>query len=362
MAYFGDFKHGMGIGGWLTNYKRFNVLPDDKRMDLTIGDMEHFRTFITEDDIAYIASLGMDHVRLGFDQIVVESAPGVYREEIFSIMERFLGWCEKYQLNVVFNLHKAIGNYCDIPEKVQLLDNEELQDRFVALWVEFEHRFSSYPDIAFELLNEMRDVDPGKWRRLADKTLSAIRAINRERIVILGSTNWNSVHTLKELPVYDDANVVYTFHVYAPNEFTHQRGVLQTPECYYNRIMPYPGDIERYRDYQRTVKGVEDPYPGLEIMDAEFINRELAPAVAFKEAHPGKIVWCGEFGTIRHADITWRENYMRDIIRFCKRNDIPYCVWNYLSTPNDGNRFSLVDDDSRKILSEELGRIIRGEV
>ena len=53
---------------------------------------------------------------------------------------------------------------------------------------------------------------------------------------------------------------------------------------------------------------------------------------------------------------------MRDVIRFCKKNDIPYCVWNYLSTPNDGNRFSLVDDDNREILSEEMARIIRGEV
>ena len=45
-----------------------------------------------------------------------------------------------------------------------------------------------------------------------------------------------------------------------------------------------------------------------------------------------------------------------------KENGIQYCVWNYLSTPNDGNRFSLVDDDNRKILSPELLKIIRGEV
>ena len=44
-----------------------------------------------------------------------------------------------------------------------------------------------------------------------------------------------------------------------------------------------------------------------------------------------------------------------------KELEIPYCVWNYLSTPNDGNRFSLVDDDSRRILSERLGRVLVGE-
>lgn len=36
------FEHGMGIGGWLTNYKRVNCLPPDRRLVLTVGDMEHF--------------------------------------------------------------------------------------------------------------------------------------------------------------------------------------------------------------------------------------------------------------------------------------------------------------------------------
>ena len=77
---------GMGIGGWLTNYKRFNVLPMDRRLVITVGDMEHFHTYITEEDVAYIASLGLDHIRLGFDQVVLEEAPYVYRAEIMEIL------------------------------------------------------------------------------------------------------------------------------------------------------------------------------------------------------------------------------------------------------------------------------------
>mgnify|MGYP000106779204 FL=1 len=74
---FAGFRRGMGIGGWLTNYKRFNVLPEAWRHPITVGDMEHFESYITEEDIRRIASWGMDHVRLGFDQIVLESAPGL---------------------------------------------------------------------------------------------------------------------------------------------------------------------------------------------------------------------------------------------------------------------------------------------
>ncbi|MDD3243532.1 MAG: cellulase family glycosylhydrolase, partial [Eubacteriales bacterium] len=111
MKRFTGFEHGMGIGGWLTNYKRFNVIPTERRFEITVGDMEHFDSYITEWDVANIASMGMDHIRLGFDQVVLEEAPGVYRERVFSRMDAFVGWCEKHGLGVVLNLHKAIGNY-----------------------------------------------------------------------------------------------------------------------------------------------------------------------------------------------------------------------------------------------------------
>ena len=362
MKRFIGFEHGMGIGGWLTNYKRFNVLPRDRRLCLTVGDMEHFATYITEEDVKNIADLGMDHIRLGFDQIVFEEAPYVYREEIFGHIDNFISWCKKHGLNLVLNMHKAVGNYCDIKEEVELLDDEELQSRFIALWMAFEERYADDNSIAFELLNEVRNVDPEKWNRLADKTVTLIREKNKERKIIIGSTCWNSPNTLKHLKMYDDENIIYTFHTYEPFEFTHQRGVLQAKPLYYNRIMPYPCDIERYRDYQMVVNNNTTIYENYEKMDIGFIRDVLKPAAEFVKEHPDKILWCGEFGTIRHADIKWRENWMRDVITVLKENDIPYCVWNYLSTPNDGNRFSLVDDDNRRILSEEMARIIRGEV
>lgn len=362
MKRFIGFEHGMGIGGWLTNYKRFNVLPQDRRLCLTVGDMEHFATYITEEDVKYIASLGMDHIRLGFDQIVFEEKPYVYREEIFGHIDNFIGWCKKHGLNIVLNMHKAVGNYCDIKEEVELLDDEELQNRFISLWLAFEERYTKDNSIAFELLNEVRNVDPEKWNRLADKTVTLIREKNKERKIIIGSTCWNSAYTLKHLKIYDDENIIYTFHTYEPFEFTHQRGVLQAATLYYNRAMPYPCDIERYRDYQKVVHNKLTAFENYEKMDIEFMRNVLKPATEFVKEHPDKILWCGEFGTIRHANIKWRENWMRDVITILKKNGIPYCVWNYLSTPNDGNRFSLVDDDNRKILSEEMAKIIIGEV
>jgi hypothetical protein len=352
----------MGIGGWMTNYKRFNVLPDKWKMALSPGDYEHFDTYITKDDVGNIALLGMDHIRLGFDQIVLEEKPYVYRERMFKLIDNFIAWCHEHKVNVVLNLHKAVGNYCDVPSPVNLLDDEELQNRFVALWSEFERRYHADNDVAFELLNEVKDVDPKAWNTLAARTVEAIRKVNLTRKIIIGSTCWNGCHKLKDLRLFDDPNVIYTFHFYSPFEFTHQRGVLQAGPLYYNRAMPYPGDIARYRDYKRFVENAKNPYSTYQRMDIGALREWLQPAFDFAEKHPDKILWCGEFGTIRHADMTSRENWMNDVILLLKEHGIPYCVWNYLSTPNDGNRFSLVDDDKRQILSPRMLDIIRGQV
>ena len=355
------YKKGMGIGGWLTNYKRFNVLPLDKRLELTTGDYEHFDTYITEWDVINIKNMGMDHIRLGFDQIVLEEAPFVYRERTMALVENFVDLCEKHGLGIILNLHKCIGNYCDIEESVTLFDSKELQDRFVALWLELERRFAHKENVIFELLNEVRDIEPDLWNDLAEKTVLAIRNVNKTRQIVVGSICWNNPNQLHSLRVFDDENVIYTFHMYDPSEFTHQRSVLHWKHLYYNRKMEYPASSEKYREFYKLLYGNENAYAEFERVDINYMRTLFEPVKEFKKKNPDKVLWLGEFGTIRHADISSRENWMRDVITLARECDVPYCVWNYLSTPNDGNRFSLVDDDTREILSAEMLKIINGD-
>ena len=149
--------------------------------------------------------------------------------------------------------------------------------------------------------------------------------------------------------------------MYEPSAFTHQRGVLQPAHCFYNRDMPYPGDPERYRDHARETGRDPRRFDGFAEIGRDFLADVLRDAFEWKAAHSGRILWCGEFGTIRHARPAWREAWMRDVVSLLRERGIPWCVWNYLSTPNDGNRFSLVDDDTRRILSPALLRACLGE-
>ena len=64
MRCFEGFQKGVNLGGWISQFAKY--------------DHEHFRTFITREDSAYIASLGFDHVRLPVDYNVLEDEQGGY--------------------------------------------------------------------------------------------------------------------------------------------------------------------------------------------------------------------------------------------------------------------------------------------
>ncbi len=363
MREFTGFTCGIGVSGWLTNYKRMARIEPEFRNIITKGDEEHFASYFTHEDVKRIRSFGMDHIRLGFDQLVVEEyeTPGAYREEMLRHIDNCLAWCKEEGLNVLLNLHKGFGAYCDVPEDVKLLENPGMQDRLVALWEMLEDRYHNETHVAFEFLNEIKTPAPEcpEWDALCERLIGAMRKKNPDRILMIGSTCQNSLFTVDKLKVYDDPKVVYTFHFYVPYEFCMQRGVLQKNAHFYNRIMPYPGDIERYREY-RSYWDQADIYDGFDRMDEKYLYARLKSATDFLEAHPDKILYCGEFGTIVNTDIKSRENWFRDMVRFFKKNGIPYCAWTYLSCPYDGNRFSLVDDVKREFYSETLLGILNG--
>ena len=85
------FKKGVNLGGWLSQG------PLDK---------EHLDTFITEKDIARIASWGLDHVRLPIDYDNFENEDGTDKEGGYAYIDSCIEWCRKYNLNMVLDLHK----------------------------------------------------------------------------------------------------------------------------------------------------------------------------------------------------------------------------------------------------------------
>ncbi len=362
MEPFGKLHRGMGVGGWMTNYKRVRFLPEHMAFNLSIGDREHFERYLSLWDVRNIKAMGMDHIRVPFDQVVVEEyeRPYCYREDMLKLLDRMVGWCLDEGLEVVLNLHHAIGCYCDFAEASSLMQDSALQERFIRLWEMLEDRYSGC-DIIFEPLNEVTTTDAAAWNELAGRCVSAIRAKNPDRRLIIGSAQWNSPDRLRDLRLYDDDRIAYTFHYYGPFAFTHQRTTIHPAQYAYNREIPYPGDNAYYKDFAVFSGGDPSEFDAWPIIGRDYVEHGLRGAAEFHRAHPDKVLWLGEFGTIRHARTAWRESWMSDVIRFARQNGLPYSVWNYLSTPYDCNRFSLVTDDERRIVSSRMLRIIQGQ-
>ena len=94
MQIWNGFQRGINLGGWLSQCDHTD---------------RHYDTFITENDIAHIASWGMDHVRVPIDYELIEAQGSIERESGYARIACCLRWCKKHNLNVVwcFTKHTA---------------------------------------------------------------------------------------------------------------------------------------------------------------------------------------------------------------------------------------------------------------
>ena len=334
-----ELQCGINLGGYLSQceYKE-----------------EHYQSFIVEDDLEQIADWGFDHVRLPIDYEVLEDDAGNQLESGYGFVQQVLEWGKKYGLNVVLDLHKAYGydfNDAGDNEKNNLFSNEVLQKRFVNLWSDIAKRYGSYPNVAFELLNEVVEKENAEaWNALIKKTVNGIREITEDTPLIYGGIQWNSVKTLKLLDVPTDQNIIFTFHFYEPLLFTHQKAHW-VPAMDKNKTIVYPNDMNYYWT-QSEVLGYQGEVvikSQSKTMGEEFI-REMVQEAIDAANNAGVKLYCGEFGVIDQAPEIDTLRWFTDVHKVFSENQIGSAVWTY-----KGMDFGLVEDHysliRRKLIS-----------
>ena len=287
------FCKGINLGGWLSQCDYSE---------------ERLNGFITEPDFAKIASWGLDHVRIPIDYNILENEDGSFQEEGFERIECALGLAEKYELNVVIDLHKTAGFSFDHGENESgFFENETLQERFYRLWEELAKRFGNWSDMAaFELLNEVteqRFIDT--WNRVSQECIRRIRKYAPDTLILVGGYWNNSPEAVKDLAEPLDENVIYNFHCYAPLEFTHQ-GAHWTREIDQNA---------RY--------GFDE----LEITP-ELFERQFATAIERAESC-GTSIYCGEYGVIDNAKPEDTLKWFKCINSVFEKHGIARAAWSY---------------------------------
>lgn len=172
------FKKGVNLGGWLSQFdlQETGKLNEEQRI-------QHFGSFITEEDIKRLKEWGADHVRLPFISDIVDQYP--------EYMDRCVDWCEKYDLGIILDLHEIEGHgYMANGEIPRILTDERLINRCVFIWTTLAKRYLNRknPAMVFELINEIHDPVSYYWKELYKRLVSEIRAIDKERVILIGTT------------------------------------------------------------------------------------------------------------------------------------------------------------------------------
>lgn len=338
------FVHGINLGGWLSQ-------TDDT-------SAEHYDTFITENDIEYIASLGLDHVRVPVDYMLIENEDGSEKTEGYKYIDNCIEWCRKNHINIIIDIHKTFGysfDPLDKTDKTIFFHNAELQERFYSLWSKIAHRYGKYSDMtAFELLNEIIEPEiTEEWNEIALTAIRKIHDIAPDIWVIFGGTRYNSVVSVPELAVTDDKRVAYTFHCYEPLIFTHQ-GAYWVDNMKTDFRIEYPRPIDEYRRFSRElskelVGAVNDS--SLTDTGCEFF--EIMFRDALETAAECDIpLYCGEYGVIDLADDESKIRWVNDICAVFDKYNIGRAYWNYKE--KDFGLTDIKDENIRKKLAGKL--------
>lgn len=68
----------------------------------------------------------------------------------------------------------------------------------------------------YEICNEPNGVPWKTVKSYADRVIAAIRAIDREKVILVGTPTWSQdIHHARANPVSKPENVMYAFHFYA---------------------------------------------------------------------------------------------------------------------------------------------------
>ncbi|MBQ0043245.1 MAG: cellulase family glycosylhydrolase [Lachnospiraceae bacterium] len=337
MRRFEGYQKGINLGGWISQYAKY--------------DKAHFDSFITEKDIDYIASLGFDHVRVPVDYMVLEEEDGTFKEDGFDYLDNCRKWCSKNKLNMLIDLHEAYGYTFDPLRKdfdrEKFFYDEEMQGRFFRLWTKIATMFAPFADmVAVEPLNEVVSANvKDAWNKIATKYIELIRSISDKFYIVLGGVCYNNVLSIPLLDVPMDDRIVFNFHCYEPLIFTHQ-GAYWVENMAPDFRIAYPCTLEEYREASKFLAAdhggaVYDE--GISGIGEQFFEDIFAPAIKYAN-EKNAAVYCGEYGVIDLANNEDKLRWLKDIHSVMKKYGIGRALWNYKEKD-----FGLVDDKFREI-------------
>jgi len=240
-------------------------------------------------------------------------APTEFPESHWERLDRFLDDCEANGARVLIDLHQWQGyGYLNGVRDTRMWATAAYKDSFVEFWRLMAQRYADRGDViyGYDLLNEPHAEYGGsilahRWHTLAQRAIDAIREHDTEHAIVIDCTDWGNPSGFNHLEPLDDDNIIYSFHMWLPHEFTHQ-GVSNS----------------------RSNVG----YPSATWNQA-WLREQLAPVLAFQAEHDVPIL-AGEIGATTNAGSVDRAAYFEDCLELFEEYGFDYAQWCYMEWGN----------------------------
>jgi aryl-phospho-beta-D-glucosidase BglC (GH1 family) len=283
-------------------------------------------------DIALIARLGFDHVRLSIDPVPLEQYPRAadgLNVEFLARLDKAVDAMLANGLAVQIDLHPE-ESY-----KQRLFSGDDGVDRLTMLWRRLAAHYATRdPEkIFFEIMNEPEVHDPYRWAGIQARLAAAVREAAPRNTLIAAGPNYSDIVDLLAIHPLADGNVIYNFHFYDPHEFTHQGAGWGEAWWSYTHNIPYPATESSMPD---ALKQVPDPPSRyklenyyLDQWNAHRIRLLIDEAAAWAHQNGVPLI-CNEFGAYReHTDVQSRMNWIHDVRTALEADGIGWAMWDY---------------------------------
>lgn len=311
-------QHGINASEWFAQSGDYSAARLDRYTDAQ--------------DIALMAHLGFDNVRLSIDAAPLEKYPRAadgLNAEFMGRLDRAVDAMLANGLAVQIDLHPQ-DSY-----KQQLRSSDDAVDRLTMLWRKLAAHYANRDPnrVFFEILNEPEVSDRYRWMGIQARIAAVIRQVAPRNTIIATGPNYSNILDLLSLQPLADGNVIYNFHFYEPHEFTHQGANWGLSWWSYTHGIPYPPTDAGMQALIDQVPDLEDRYAlenyWIDHWDGRHIRMLIDEAAAWAYQNNVPLI-CNEFGVYRNsADTVSRSNWLRDVRTAFETDGIGWAMWDY---------------------------------
>ncbi|WKN42953.1 cellulase family glycosylhydrolase [Tunicatimonas pelagia] len=283
-------------------------------------------TRYTKQDFEQIKSLGCDVIRLPINlHYMTNGAPNYVVDPLFyNFLDPVVDWAEELDLHLILDNHTF-----DPAESTDPAVGEILKKVWPQLAARYQNRSEK---LYYEVLNEPHGIAGDVWNAIQGEVIQAIRAVDTKHTIIVGPTNFNSYNSLNEMPVYEDDNLIYTFHFYDPFIFTHQGASWTTPSMQPLQDVPFPYQAGEMPEFPAELREtwIESAFNDYDQEGFVTQVRSLVEVAAKFQEERQVPVFCGEFGVyIPNSDERSRVLWYETVQQALEESGISWTIWDY---------------------------------